>query len=120
MPHQQHLIRGQAAEAQALKLLEKQGLELVTRNFRTTLGEIDLIMLDQQYLVIVEVRYRKSSLFGTAAQSVNTAKQRRIIATTQQFLKKYPRYAQHPIRFDIVALQADQTPEWIQDAFQAS
>ncbi len=118
MPSNQHLTQGDAAEDLAATLLEKQGLTLIARNYRSKRGELDLVMLDNQHLVIVEVRYRKNSSFGSAAESVNRSKQRRIIAATEQFLNQYKQHAGRAIRFDVVAMQDNQSPEWLKDAFQ--
>ena len=63
-----------------------QGLSLLTRNFRSRLGEIDLIMDDGQSLVFVEVRYRRGNAFGSGAESVNRRKQARITACAQHYL----------------------------------
>ena len=54
-----HLISGEQAEQQACDFLITQGLTMVERNFRSPYGELDLIMVDGETLVIVEVRFRK-------------------------------------------------------------
>ena len=81
-----HLLRGESAEQQAYQFLLKKGLKLVTRNFRCKQGELDLIMTDEQTLVIIEVRFRQTDKYGSAAESVTRAKQSRIIAATQVYL----------------------------------
>lgn len=110
-----HLLRGENAEEQAFQFLLAQGLALISRNFRCTLGEIDLIMEDKQSLVFVEVRFRKSNKFGSALESITKSKQNRIISATQIFLstKKEDR----PIRFDVIAISGDGKIEWIKNAF---
>ena len=70
-----HLLRGESAEQQAYQFLLKKGLKLVTRNFRCKQGELDLIMTDEQTLVIIEVRFRQTDKYGSAAESVTRAKQ---------------------------------------------
>lgn len=110
--------KGEAAEQAALKYLQQQGLRLITRNYRCRQGEIDLIMADGNQLAFIEVRYRKNSLFGSAAESVTTAKQRRIIAAASHYLTSSGKNMN--CRFDVVALSGDQGGkfEWIQNAFQ--
>jgi putative endonuclease len=56
-------LSGAAAEQLALTFLQSKGLVLVTKNFRTRRGEIDLIMLDNTVMVFVEVRFRSSVCF---------------------------------------------------------
>ncbi|MGI9290961.1 MAG: YraN family protein [Gammaproteobacteria bacterium] len=115
-----HLIRGSHSEATACKWLRSKGLKLVTRNFSCPLGELDLIMLDQQCLVIVEVRYRRNSHFGGALESVSRGKQLRIARTTEIFLQARPEYARYPVRFDVVAVSgrnSNQPFDWRRNAF---
>ena len=64
--------RGDHAEQQALQHLQSFGLELIEQNFHSRGGEIDLIMSDQECLIFVEVRYRKTDKYGSAAESVNS------------------------------------------------
>lgn len=113
-----HLTAGQGAEEYALKLLQKNGLRPVTRNYRCKQGELDLVMLDGEQLVIVEVRFRASRHFGHAAETVNRGKQGRIITATKLFLSQNPQHAGRAVRFDVVALHGDAEPEWLKDAFQ--
>lgn len=111
--------QGSAAEEQAQRYLEKQGLRTVARNVRGRFGELDLIMRHEQSLVFVEVRYRRSSRFGGAIASVDAKKQRKLIATAQAYLQQHPHDG--PCRFDVVAL--DSRPngvEWLQNAFGLS
>ena len=60
----------------------------MTRNFRCRFGEIDLVMLDADCLVFIEVRYRKSGSFATAAESVDRRKQRKLALTGAFFLSR--------------------------------
>ncbi len=112
-----HLVSGKNAEDTAYQFLLERGLEPVDRNFRCKQGELDIVMRDGQALVIVEVRYRKTSRYGTAAETVTVTKQSRIIATTYYFLSRSPQYKDCPIRFDVVALSGDGSINWIKNAF---
>ena len=79
-------------------------------------------MLATELLVFVEVRYRRSSRFGTAAESVDVHKQQRIIRAAQDFLMRYERFANYPCRFDVLAFvgNADAPAcDWIAGAFSA-
>jgi len=108
-------IDGGAAEEQAARFLSGRGLAIVARNFRTHLGEIDLIARDGATLVFVEVRKRRSSaLFGGAAGSVDARKRRRLEAAARQYLARLP--AEPACRFDVVALQGEACT-WYRDAF---
>ena len=82
------------------------------------MGELDLVMMDGAVLVIVEVRYRKSELFGGALASITRKKQARIVVATQHYviINKLNHCA---IRFDVVAISGvDNRLDWIKNAFQ--
>ena len=113
---------GLAWERRALAHLERAGLELVGSNFRSRMGEIDLIMLDRGCLVFVEVRYRASDRFVSAAHSIGPTKQQRLARAAALFLARHPQFHEHPVRFDVVAFDAargnDCTLQWLRDAFR--
>jgi putative endonuclease len=113
---------GSGAEDLAAKFLRRQGLTPVARNFRCRLGEIDLIMRNLDCLVFVEVRYRSSNRFSRAGPTVDLYKQRKLIRTAALFLSKREQFANDTVRFDVVAINADdsgnETIEWIKDAFR--
>jgi putative endonuclease len=111
-----HLQLGKQAESQAEIYLMKQGLKLIDRNYRSRFGELDLIMQDGSSLVVIEVRYRKTDAYGSALESVTPAKQAKIIATTQHYLRDHPS-ADRPLRFDVVGISGDGSLNWIKDAF---
>ncbi len=112
--------RGRAAEDMALRYLQQHGLHLVTRNFRCTRGEIDLIMRHGDVLVFVEVRARRSDNFGSGADSVNARKQAKLNAAAQVYLQQHASPPKGPCRFDVVAISFASDPpqlDWIPDAF---
>lgn len=113
---------GDKAESKALRFLIREGLTPVTKNFRTRGGEIDLIMLHGDCLAFIEVRYRKSSRFTRPALTVDHRKQNKILRTAALFLARKRRYADHVIRFDVIAIEGgeDGSIEWTQDAFRPS
>lgn len=94
--------RGSDAELAAAEHLEAAGLTLVARNYSCKLGELDLIMRDQKQLVFVEVRYRKSNRFGSPLESITAAKQRKVRAAAQLYLKQIGQ--QPSVRFDAVGV----------------
>ena len=61
-----HLESGRRSELYARCWLEERGLTHVCSNYRCRLGELDLVMRDHDCLVIVEVRFRRSSSYGGA------------------------------------------------------
>ena len=111
---------GDAAENQALQHLQRAGLTLLTRNYRTPGrggGEIDLIMQEANgTTVFVEVRQRATDSHGGAAGSISTAKQRRIIFAARFYLMNLRTVP--PCRFDVVSLEPSGI-EWLRGAFDA-
>ncbi|HEX9851998.1 MAG TPA: YraN family protein [Woeseiaceae bacterium] len=109
-------------EQLALEHLQRNGLDLLERNFRCRHGEIDLIMRDQATLVFVEVRFRKYSQYASAVASVDAHKQRRLCRAGSHYLRTHPHHCNTPVRFDVVAFdgptQRDFTLQWLQDAFR--
>lgn len=108
---------GDKHEAIALKYLQSQGLALVDSNYHSRHGEIDLIMRDNETLVFVEVRYRKTNNYGGAVLSITPAKQRKIALTALQYLQKHKK-TESPCRFDAVAISEVET-QWIKAAFDS-
>lgn len=103
---------GRDAEARAQQFLQQQGLTLIEKNFRCRVGEIDLVMRDQQVLVFVEVRFRQNQRFGGAAASVGPVKQQRLWRSASIYLM---RFARPPAcRFDLVAIEGDDL-HWIKN-----
>ncbi|MGV6859002.1 MAG: YraN family protein [bacterium] len=111
-------VLGQQGEDTALALLKKSGLSLLARNYRCKGGEIDLIMEEGEYLVFIEVRYRKNRHFGGAAASVTGSKQKRLIIAAQHYLLTHG--IEPACRFDVVAIDGSHPPEWIKNAFDLS
>lgn len=109
-------VIGQAGEDQALSFLQGQGMQLVERNFRCKVGEIDLIMREAQSLVFIEVRKRAPGRHGAAADSIDARKQRRLIGAAQLFLQRYP--CPPACRFDVIAIDGERI-DWLRNAIEA-
>lgn len=118
---------GQLTERLAAVFLRLRGLRIVYRNYTCPRGEIDFVALHQKKnqtptLVVVEVRYRSSEQYGSAAASIDETKQLRLIRSAEYFLNAFKEYANLPMRFDAVLLtrSVHQLPiTWIKDAFNA-
>jgi putative endonuclease len=107
---------GRRAEDVAVRFLMEQGLQILLRNYRKRFGEIDVVALDGEVLVIVEVRMRASDAFGGAAASVDGWKQRKIVRTAMLLLQERPDLARLRARFDVLVVQGEGV-EWIRSAF---
>lgn len=110
-------MRGQWAEQMACDYMISMGMKLIEKNYSCRYGEIDLVMRDDATIIFIEVRYRNSSRFGGALASIDGKKQRRLIATAQDYLQR--KRLKDAVRFDVVAIEADHSLEWIANAFDA-
>jgi putative endonuclease len=116
---------GRRGEDRALAHLQAHGLELIDRNYRCRAGEIDLVMRDGEVLVLVEVRTRSRSDFGTAAASIGARKQRRFVLAARHLMLARPELRRMRARIDVVAIDPGATPAmpritWIKDAFRVT
>jgi putative endonuclease len=112
---------GEKAERLAQQYLEQNGLTLITSNYHCRHGEIDLIMDHGNFLVFIEVRYRKNDIYGSAAESITREKQRRLLASASHYLQNEKLYGDNSCRFDVITISGQYNPqiEWIKNAFQA-
>jgi putative endonuclease len=108
-------VVGDVKERLAEDYLRRHHLQPVARNHRCRYGELDLIMRDGGTLVFVEVRYRRSDRFGTAAETVDRRKQQRLAAAASHYLQMHPTLS--PCRFDVVAVGGEDRIHWIKNAF---
>lgn len=113
--------KGAHYEQAAMRHLYKHGLRLIERNYRCTMGEIDLVMRDGGTLVFVEVRFRASSHFGAACETVDRRKQQKLLRSARYFLLGRKQFANCPCRFDVVGisvLNQQMHITWLKNAFQ--
>lgn len=99
--------KGREGEDAAAAFLEGNGYRIVARNVRLPGGEIDAVCMERGTLVIVEVKRRDSTRFGSALSAVDRRKRatlRRLAAEYAQIVAPSAR-----IRFDVVALDGNRT-----------
>ena len=113
---QQHL--GRTGECLAAGFLKKRGYRILERNYRTPLGEIDIIAQERQTLVFVEVKTRRSCYFGDPKAAVTFAKQKKISRVALCYLKTTGQMNTRA-RFDVVSITTEPEPhfELIKNAF---
>jgi putative endonuclease len=107
---------GQVGEELAARLLDEAGLAIVARNWRCVYGELDLVAhevapdyaqggIAVTWLVVVEVRIRRGTRYGTAQASVTPAKQAKLRTVAEAYVQATG--WQGPWRIDVVAIQLD-------------
>lgn len=107
---------GNIAEEKACAFLQKKGFCLVERNYRSPVGEIDLIMQDKNEVVFIEVRSRAYATYGTAIESINKTKQQKVMKSAIYYLQKRKWLDKVNYRFDVVGCSPTNI-EWIKNAF---
>jgi len=114
------LALGAWGEEQAAEYLRLQGMKILQRNYRTPVGEIDIIAKNKKFLVFVEVKTRRGVAFGSPQEAVGERKQRQIIRTCQWYLQEHKCGKLQP-RFDVAAVlsEKDGTAQitYLEDAF---
>ncbi|MCL2799100.1 MAG: YraN family protein [Endomicrobia bacterium] len=89
-------------EKEAAKFLIKNGYKIIETNFNTKYGEIDIVAKHKDYLVFIEVKYRKSSDILSPQEAVTFQKQQKIIKSAIVYLKQ--NRIKSDIKFDVVAI----------------
>jgi len=117
---QERLCLGQQGEKLAVARLKELKYKIVERNYRCSLGEIDIIAREKDTLVFVEVKTRATKKFGAPAEAVSKYKQRQLSRVALTYLNQ-KKLGEVLSRFDVVTVEVVwPTPriEVIQDAFE--
>jgi len=93
---------GKEGEERAAAALEAAGMKIISRNYRSKTGEIDIIAIDGETIVFVEVK--SWSVYGMEdlQYSLDNKKKHKIIKTANFFLLENRKYSNMAIRFDVV------------------
>ena len=104
--HPDRVAKGRMGEQAAASFLAGRGYEVVARNQRTPVGELDLVCRDRSEVVIVEVKARSNEEFGAALEAIGPRKARRLRAAALWWLSDRGMFP-CPVRFDAVVLSMD-------------
>jgi putative endonuclease len=108
--------KGRAAEDRAERHLRALGYDILERNARSPLGELDIVATDGGDLVFVEVRSRELDDAGRAEETVGLAKQRRLTRVAAAFLEDRG-LRPATCRFDVIAINGEELTLY-RDAFR--
>jgi putative endonuclease len=95
--------KGTIGENLAVDYLEKKGYCILQRNYRFEHGEIDIIAEDENVLVFVEVKARRSKEFGEPEDAVTPRKRKKIRSTANGYLFE-KNIDDKECRFDVIAI----------------
>lgn len=111
---------GSEGEEVAVRFLKKKGYDIIARNYKTPIGEIDIIARDGDTIVFVEVKTRTNDIFGYPFEAVNQNKRRKLKNLALLYLKKQRK--EFHVRFDVISIFRGQDNhkelEHIIDAFE--
>lgn len=106
-----NLNLGRSGEGEAAKFLKSQGYSILFRNYKSKLGEIDIIARDKDTYCFIEVKTRRSDRYGLPQEAVLAHKEKQICRVALGFLKKN-NLLEKKARFDIVAINyAGRSPQ---------
>lgn len=98
---------GDQGESVAEIFLKRKGYQSVCKNFRTRIGEIDIIVMKGDFIIFCEVKTRKGSKYGKPFEAVNKTKQKKIRKVAQLFLQQKSYFQSKDVRFDVISIFRD-------------
>jgi putative endonuclease len=111
---------GTKGEDLAVRFLQKKGYRIVKRNYKTPVGEIDIIAKDGDTIVFIEVKTRTDISFGYPFEAVNNRKRQKLKNLALLYLKRQGK--ESPVRFDVLSIfcmdDGKKDIEHIKDAFE--
>ena len=99
---------GTAGELAAARHLERLGYQIVGKNIRCRVGEIDLVAIDAGVIVFVEVKSNRGNRYGAPEEMVTSLKQRRLTRLASWYLQRRG-WLGRPARFDVVAVDWEES-----------
>ena len=99
--------KGRAGEIAAALLLEQKGMKVLERNFRSYIGEVDIIALDGECVVFAEVKTWSAYGIDALEQALSRKKQHKIIETSKYFLSLHREYRYMAVRFDVIFISTE-------------
>ena len=109
---------GKVAEEAAVLFLQEKGIRILERNFRSYYGEIDILAVQEETLLVIEVKMRSGKKYGTPAEAVDLRKQRKICHTFNYYRMKKKLTDDRKVRFDVIEVNRDFKCHWIKNAFE--
>ena len=99
---------GQRGEQAAVDFLKYHRYNIICIDYRTPLGQIDIIAKNKKTICFIEVKTRRTGRFGEPAEAVGSSKQRKISQVALMFLKQNG-LLNSPSRFDLISISYQNT-----------
>ena len=104
---------GNIGEDMASAILKQYGYDVIDRNYRCKLGEIDIIAKKNKEIIFIEVKYRKTNKFGYGYEAVDRRKIMKILKLANYYIQS-KKYQDYKIRFDCMSYLGDEL-DWIKN-----
>jgi putative endonuclease len=108
--------RGRRGEWLALWWLRARGYRILAQDYRSPVGEIDVVARRGRTLAIIEVKSRDT--LDAAVESISPRQRGRIIAAARLYLGHHPRHAVCSVRFDVMLVAPGRWPRHLVNAWQ--
>ena len=95
---------GDEGELVALRYLQLNGYEILSRNYRKKRGELDIVCHKDGVIVFIEVKTRREEQFGHPFESVTTRKKQQLIKMAKQYLVEHNLWDKTYVRFDVIGV----------------
>ena len=99
-----HIEFGKSGEDLAATWYRSNGFDVLDRNWRCSVGEIDLVAVRDHLLVVVEVKTRRTDAYGVPALAVTPSKQRRLRRLAACWLADHHLGRRVEVRFDVASV----------------
>ena len=109
---------GISAESRAAAYLVAKGFRILSRRWKSPLGELDIVARRRKLLIFVEVKARAT--LDAAAESIDVRTQQRIASAAEAWLATYPQPNITDMRFDAMLVAPGKIPRHIQGAFEGA
>ncbi len=107
---------GNEYERRAGQYLESKGYQILEYNVFSRFGELDIVAREKEYLVFVEVKYRRNTDKGYPLEAISFSKRKNISKCALYYMKKH-HLTDLPVRFDVVGILGDEI-QVVQNAFE--
>ena len=104
---QERLELGRYGEDLAYKKIKRLGYKKIIRNYRCSLGEVDLIAHDGDTLVFIEIKTRRGRPTGYAKEAVDARKKRQLSKVALSYMKSND-CTETRARFDVIAISIEE------------
>lgn len=105
----ERIVFGKQGEEIAREHVRRLGYRILASNYKTKIGEIDIVAQDKDALVFIEVKTRSTDCLGVPAEAVTAFKQRQIAKVALGYLKENKMF-DAKARFDVVSVNFSQRP----------